>query len=177
MAVYHGAAYASQEVFLKHFLSLLGVTHIAHVFFVHGVEIASLYPAGGESGFLYGVLHGLVGVHHKALGVRDSVAQEDACHSLAGAVLDSVARVYHQGSVVLELLQACYRALLAAHIDYYAFFHASGVELFLRIGVHFVAALAQLVGHDIEYGCVVAYVVGGVCAGSHYSGYLYFSHC
>ena len=39
MAIDHGPFDATQEVFLKYFLSLFGMTHIAHILLVHGMEV------------------------------------------------------------------------------------------------------------------------------------------
>ena len=71
----HGTRDTTIEVLLKHFLSLLGVTHIAHVLFVHGVEITALDPAALETSLLQLPFDVLVGVDNQALGIRDAVTQ------------------------------------------------------------------------------------------------------
>ena len=67
------------------------MAHIAHILLVHGVKIATLYPAALKTGFLEQWLHRLVGVHYQALGIRNVVAHQDACHALTGAILDAEA--------------------------------------------------------------------------------------
>ena len=72
MAVDHCALDATEEVFLQHFLSLLGVAHIGDVLLVHGVEVATLDPGLLHAYSLHLSGDGLVGAHHEALGVGDA---------------------------------------------------------------------------------------------------------
>ena len=46
----------------------------------------------------------------------------------------------------------------------------------LGIHVDLTAALAQLVGHQVEYGGIIAYMVWRIYARPQYCGYLYFGH-
>ena len=173
MAVDDGALDATQKIFLEHLLSLLGMTDVGNVFLVHGVEVAALYPAAGESGLYDSLFHHLVGVDDETVGVGDVAAEQYAGHALAGTVLDTVARIYDETTLVLKDSDG---PLLAAHVEYDFLFHVARGELFLAVYFHFAAALAELVGGDVENGGVVADMVRGISAGSHYAGNLDFRH-
>ena len=172
----YGSLNAAEKVFLKHFLSLLGMAHIAHILLVHGVKIAALYPAALKTGFLEQWLHRLVGVNYQALGIRNVVAHQDACHALTGAVFDAEARIDYQAAFVLILLQFGYRGLLATHVHYHALLNAVFVKLVLVIDVHYASALTQVFRHGIKYCRVVAYMVWRICAGAHYACYYNVCH-
>ncbi len=72
MAVDNGSLYASQEVFLQHFLCFLRVAYICHILLVHSVEVASFYPCSLHPYPLHLFGDGLVGVDHKAFRIGDS---------------------------------------------------------------------------------------------------------
>ncbi len=143
---------------------------------MHGVRLGLLYPAGTHAGAVEAFPYGLVGIHYYAFGVGYVGAEEYAGHTLAGAVLDTVAGVYDEGALVLEALQQGYGASFAAHVDDYAFLCGSCYELLLAVDVYLAAAFAQLLGHDVEYRRVVSYMVGGVGARAHYPRYFGFGH-
>ena len=176
VAVDDRALDAAQEVLLEHLLGLLGMAHVADVLLVHRVEVAALYPALCEAGLDHLLLDDLVGVDHEALGIGDVAAYQDACHALAGTILDAIARVDDQRAGVLLLLEDLDGALLAAHVEYDVFVDFSGHELFLAVDLDLAAALAQVLGGDVEDGGVVAYVVGRIGSGSHDAGNFYLSH-
>ena len=162
-----GAGDATVEVLLKHFLGLLGVTHVAHVLLVHGVEVAALDPAGLKARLLELGLDILVGIDNQALGIRDAVAQQDAGHALAGAVLDAGARVDHQPTLVLKALQLGDAGALSAHGEDDRLLDFLVVELLLAIDVDLATALAQLLGHEVENGRVVTDVIGRISPRAH----------
>ena len=177
MDVDDGAGDAAVEVLLQHLLCLLGVTDIAHVLLVHGMEVASLDPAGLEASLLELRLDVLVGVDDEALGIRNTVAQQDARHALAGTVLDTVARVHHQLAGVFKLLQLGDAGALAAHGEDDRLLNVLLVELLLAIDVDLATALAQLLGHEVKNSGVVTDVVGRICPCAHHARNSDICHC
>ncbi len=176
MTVDDGTGYASEKIFLKHFLCLLGMTDIGHILLVHGVEIAALDPAAAETGLDHRVFDNLVGIDNEAFGVGDVAADKDAGHALAGAVFDTVARVDDEVAVILLLLKDGDGPLLAAHVENDGFGYFARAELLLAVDLDLAAAFAQLLGGDVEDGGIVADVVGRIGTGSHDAGYFDFSH-
>ena len=124
------------------------------------LAVGAFYPATGKSGLDKAVLDHLVGVDDEAFGIWHTRAEKNTGHALADAVLDAVARVYDQGAGVLEALEALDRAELAAHVDDDVLGHTRRCELLLGVYVDLAAALAELVGHQIEDGGVVADMIG-----------------
>ena len=116
-----GSRNAAVEVFLQHFLSFFGMAHVAHVFLVHGVEVAALDPAIVDTGFFQFVDDGFVGVDNDAVGIRDVVANKDACHTLARTVLNAVSGVDDDSSFIFHFLEQVDGFLFAAHVQNDAF--------------------------------------------------------
>ena len=172
MHIDHSTLDATQEILLQHLLGLLGMAHIGHIFLVHGVEVAALDPATLEATLLEHALDVLVGVDNEALGIRNAVAQQDACHALAGAILDAVARVNDQASAVFQFLQVVDRFLLATHGHDKIFVDALLVKLLFTIDVDDAPPLAKLLGGGVENCGVVSYVVRRVGSRTHDSSYI-----
>jgi len=169
MTVYDSPLYAAQEIFLQHFLSFFGVSHIAHILFVHGVKIAAFDPATGVPGLYQRIPHTLVSVHYKAFGIRDIGPEKYTCHTLAGAIFYAVAGVYDKPASVLGLLQKLDRSTLAAHIHDYILGYVTCNPLLLAVNVDHATALAQLLGHEVENGGIVSDMVGRIRASTHNS--------
>ena len=53
MSVDYSAFYSTVEVFMKHLLCLLLMAAVAHIFFMHGVEVTALDPARLDSCILH----------------------------------------------------------------------------------------------------------------------------
>ena len=176
VAVDDGAGYASQKILLKHFLGLFGMAHVRDILLVHGVKVTSLNPAGRKSGLFQLGGDGLVGVDHQAFGVGDVVSHKYARHALAGTVLDAEAGVDDKAPFLFERLKLLDRTLLATHIDDDWLADFVVVELIFRVDRHLAAAFAQLVDNGVEDGRVIAYMIGGICAGSHYGRDFLFCH-
>ena len=147
-------------------MGFFGVAHVADVFFVHGVEVAALYPAIVDAGFFEFVNDSLVGVDDNAVGIGDAVAHKDASHSFACAVFDAVSRVDNDAAVVFTLLQKFYGFAFATHVQDDAFLHLSGDELFFAVDIDSATALAELLGGSVEDCGIVADMVRRVGAGS-----------
>ena len=176
MAVYHSSLDAAEKIFLKHFLGFFGMTYVAYILFVHGVEVAALYPALAHFGFYKLIADAFVGVHYEAFGIWNSATYEDACHAFTGAVFYTVTGVDHEMTCVLKFLKFCYGTLLATHVDYDLLLYLSGNELLFAVSGDGTSAFAQLIRHEVEYGGIVADVIGRECARSHNACYIYVCH-
>lgn len=152
------------------------MTGIADIFAVLGVHVGALDPAVGKSGRGELALDNLVGIRHDGFGHGYRRAAQYARHALALAVLDAVARVDDQVAVVLALLEQGYGARLAAHVEYDVLGDFAAHKLLLGVYVDCAAALAQLVGGVVEYGGVVADMVGREIRRPHDAGYFDFCH-
>ena len=167
---------ATEEILLKHFLRLFGVTHKRHILLVHSVEITTLDPATLKTALFQHGLDCLVGIHNQTFRIRDAIAQQNARHALTGAVFDAEARIDNDFASVFRLLQILNRLLLAAHVENHILLHALIVELFFTINVDQTTALAQLLGSCVKNGCVVTYVIRGIRTSTHNCSYFNFSH-
>ena len=122
-------------------------------------------------------LHVLVGVDNEALGIRNTVTQEDSRHAFTRAVLNAIARIDNKFSLVLKTLQLGDTLAFAAHGEHDRLIDFLVVELFLTIDVHLTAALAQLFGDKIKNGGVVANVIGRVSACAYNARNSNICHC
>ena len=176
MAVYHSTRYATVEVLLKYFLSLLGMAAVADILLVHGVEIATFYPESVVAARLELLHHVLVGIHRKGIGIGNIVTKKYARHPFAGTVLNAESGIDDEPAVTLQLLQSGYRLPFATHVEHDRLRHVRLPELLLTVYVDFEAAFAQLFGGGIEDRGIVADMIGRISAGSHHTGYLYMAH-
>ncbi len=109
-------------------------------------------------------------VDNYAFGVWYIASEQYTGLPLADAVLDAIARIDDQRSFIFEPLQQLGGALFAAHVDDNRLADVACAELLFAVDVDLATAFAQLLGHGVHNRGVIAYVVGGECPGSHYSG-------
>ncbi len=96
---------ATEEVFLKHLLGLIGLADVAHVFLMQRLIVGTLDPAPCEACLDKGVAHSLVGIHHNTVGKWNARAKQNAGEALTTTIFDTIAGINHQSTVVLDFLQ------------------------------------------------------------------------
>ena len=128
---------------------------IAHVFLMHGMKVATLYPDFPIAVFLKFGTDILVCIHYKTFRIRYAVAKKKPCHLFTGAVFNSIAGIDYKMSLVFKMHQFFYRSFFPTHVEYDVLGNVTVLKLLFIINPYLAAALTQLVSDGIEYSRVI----------------------